>query len=369
MPTATLTKQAISINRDTLSEVLSNALQAISVKTSRPILADVMFSCSNGVLEVTSYNEQIGIKQKIEVEGNLEPICIPARLFADTISKQPKGADLTLEYDGHSIIIKRGKSKSKVAVHNAEDYPRIEIAAGQSSTISTDDFIKAMPKVLFSVSTDETKQVLTGINLNGTKAGSTCGHQLSVATLEAPFPGDSITVPASTIRLIQKLASASVTPEIGVKLDERMISFEVGNTEIHSRLIEGQYPNYPQLIPKAFAHEFTLSRAELMQRVDIVMVMAAQKNDVVTFNFTPDSLVISAEAGENGESQEYIECNATDFEISMNGKYLIEALKVLGSDELLFKANSATSPLVIHPIESGVASDYTYLLMPVQRRQ
>ena len=365
---ATLTKQSIAINRDTLSEVLSNALQAISVKTSRPILADVLFKCENGTLEVSSYNEQIGIKQKIEIEGNLDAICIPARLFADTISKQPKGADLILEYDGHSIIIKRGKSKSKVATHNAEDYPIIQIAEGQSSTISTDDFIKAMPKVLFSVSSDETKQILTGVNLNGVSVGTTDGHRLSVVTLEEAFPGDAITVPASTLSLILKLAGASITPEIGVNVDDRMISFEVGNTEIHSRLIEGQYPNYPQLLPKSFAHEFTLSRAELVQRLEIVMVMAAQKNNVITFNFSADSLVVSAEAGENGEAQEYMDCSAVDFEISFDGKYFIEALKNLGSDELMFKVNSATNPLVIHPVDSGVVSKYTHLLMPISKR-
>ncbi|MBW4460587.1 MAG: DNA polymerase III subunit beta [Nodosilinea sp. WJT8-NPBG4] len=368
MTTAVLTKQEISINRDTLSEVLSNALQAISVKVSRPILADVLFKCVDGVLEVSSYNEQIGIKQRIDVEGNLDAVCIPARLFADTISKQPKGADLTLEYDGHSIIIKRGKSKSKVAVHPADEYPLIEIAEGQASTISTDDFIKAMPKVLFSTSTEETKQTLTGVNLNGTKAGSTDGHRLSVATLEDAFPGDSITVPSSTLSLILKLAGSSITPEIGVNLDERMVSFQIGNTELHSRLIEGQYPNYPQLIPQSFIHAFTLNRAELIQRLDIVMVMAAQKNDVVTLTFSPDSLVVSAEAGENGDSQEWLECSAADFEVSLNGKYFLEALKNLGSEDLRMHCNSATTPIVIKPIESGVEGDYIHLLMPIQKR-
>lgn len=368
MTTATLTKQSVSINRDVLSEVLSNALQAISAKVSRPILADVLFSCVDGNLHVSSYNEQIGIKQSIEVEGNLDPVCIPARLFSDTVSKQPKGSELVLEFDGHSIIIKRGKSKSKVAVHNADEYPRIDIAEGKSTTIATDDFIKAMPKVLFSTSTDETKQVLTGVNLNGVKVASTDGHRLSVVTLEDAFPGDSITVPSSTLSLILKLAGSSITPEIGVNLDDRMISFQIGSTEIHSRLIEGQYPNYPQLIPNSFAHSFTLVRAELIQRLDIVMVMAAQKNDVVTLTFSPDSLVISAEAGENGESQEWLECSASDFEVSLNGKYALEALKNLGSEDLRMYCNSPTTPIVIKPVDSGVEGGYSHMIMPIQKR-
>ena len=180
----------------------------------------------------------------------------------------------------------------------------------------------------------------------------------------------NVTVPAKALRELERLIQGYASNQpITVRLDETQVLFDLGAQKLTTRLLEGQYPNYRQLLPKQFARQVTLNRRELVSSLERIAVLAGQKNDIIKMSLNSSDQVVSlsVEAQEVGSGQEDLQAQITgdDLDIAFNVRYLLDGLKAFDSNEVQLQCNAATSPAVMLPLGEV---KMTYLVMPVQIR-
>jgi DNA polymerase-3 subunit beta len=238
---------------------------------------------------------------------------------------------------------------------------------------------------LFAASTDETKQILTGVHFkrvqDSLEFAATDGHRLAVvqAILENPETEANhnenteefaVTIPARALRELEKmLTSREETDLISVHFDESQIIFEIGNQHLTSRKLEGAYPAYQQLVPRQFLRQVNLDRKRLISSLELVAVLADQKNNIVKFSLDSDhqELTLSVEAKDVGSAKELMsaEISGDSIDIAFNVKYLMDGLKALPAGEIQMQLNENNQPVIFNPL-GGLKM--TYLVMPVQLR-
>jgi DNA polymerase-3 subunit beta len=228
-----------------------------------------------------------------------------------------------------------------------------------------------------SASGDEAKQTLTGVKLTLTPKGlefaATNGHHLAVSyqpdlDTQALFAAIDIVLPGKAAQaLIKLLGGKECLDSVTTVLEGQQMMFSYGSQSIVTRLLDGQYPNYNQLIPKQFQRSITVDRKSLVASLERIAVMADQKNNVVKLSIGPEAIIASAEAADVGSASEAITADVSGepLDIAFNVIYLLNGLKVMGSPEVLLEVNSATSPVVVSPLGG---SKMIYLIMPVQIR-
>lgn len=368
-----------------LNNQLSLVSKAVPSRPSRPVLGNVLVKADGITQRVTlvGFDEAMGIQTsfaaQVDDEGTLT---LPAKLLGDIVARLP-GEDITVEDDDAdaSVTLTSSSGRYQVRGLSAEDYPSLPtVEGGQAAEISAEALLEGLRGALFATSSDETKQVLTGVHLlsepEQLEFAATDGHRLAVVqAADERAPGIAtiamnVTVPAKALRELERmLQSYGSNDPISLKFDQTQVLFELGHQRLTTRLLEGQYPNYRQLVPKQFVRQMTLERRQLMSSLERIAVLAGQKNDIVklTLDSAQQTLAISVEAQEVGSGREVIPAQITgdDLEIAFNVRYLLDGLKAFASNEVQFQCNSATSPSVLIPLGE---LKMTYLVMPVQIR-
>ena len=369
---------SFSIDQKTLAQHIGIVGRAVPSRPNQPILANLLFSVSEDRVEITAYDLTIGIRSGFAATvEHMGTTTIPAKLLTDIIGRLDGELHIT-ENDGQ-IKIKSRNGQYEIRCMDAEDYPElasVEAKEEGSAKISlqTASLIAGLSGTLFAVTADETKQVLTGVNLqiaNGeSKLAATDGHRLAVVK-EENIPGQmAATIPARALRDLLRMLGAFPSDEIELIYDRGMAAFRWADQTLVSRTLDGQYPNYPQLIPKSFESEAICVRRALLDAIKRVGVIADQKNNVIKIDFDVEtqSLIISAEAQDVGSGSEQMACavKGEGRVIAFNYPYLVGGLEQLSTQEAVIRFNSPTSPVVIEPVNGD---DSTYLVMPVQVRQ
>ena len=260
------------------------------------------------------------------------------------------------------------------------------VESGTSINIDPSTFLKALKSTIFSSSSDDSKQLLTGVNFtfkqNYLESASTDGHRLAVSLIgneekientdkSDSSEGDlSVTIPTRSLREIEKLVTLK-NSENSIKLfyDKGQVVFISSNQIITTRTLEGTYPNYSQLIPDTFSKIFNFNTKKLIEALERIAVLADQQSSVVKIKLNNTGLAsISADAQDIGNANELIPViySGEDFDIAFNVRYLLEGLKVISCENVLLKCNLSTTPAVFVP-EDNINS-FTYLVMPVQVR-
>lgn len=361
--------------------------RVVSSRPSRPVLGNILLTADadTQMLTLIGFDETIGIETsfaaQIEASGSLT---LPAKLLSDIVSRLP-AEDIAVEEseDEPTVTITSSSGEYQVRGLSAEDYPALPtVEDGEAAELSAESLLEGLRGSLFATSADETKQVLTGVHLISEpdllEFAATDGHRLSVvqtadekaASGAVGAAGMNVTVPAKALRELERmLQNYNSNEPIALKFDQTQVAFEVGHQRLTTRLLEGQYPNYRQLVPKQFARQITLDRRQLMSSLERIAVLANQKNDIVKLSLdsAQQRLTISVEAQEVGKGHEDLAAQITgdDLEIAFNVRYLLDGLKVIGSNEVQMQCNSATSPSVLTPLGE---LKMTYLVMPVQVR-
>jgi DNA polymerase-3 subunit beta len=369
-----MVKMKFTVSQSDLNQALAAVSKAISNRPSRPVLGNVLLSVADDTLTLTGFDESMGIQRVIPIEpehgGSFTP---PAKLFLDIVSRLPD-APLVLEMEDSTMKITSLAGSYEIRGTSAEDYPRLPEVTGEAFALAGDDLLAGIGSTLYSVSDDETKMVLCGVHISTTEEtlewASTDGHRLSVLALEHTGTGfPEVTVPAKALREVERMVAHLASPEVKLVLDESQARFEVAGQVIITRLLEGQYPNYRQLIPKQFSKTVTVERKALVTSLGRVAVLAAQKNDIVELSIAGQFLTLSADATETGSGSETLPVQTTGvgeddlFVIAFNVKYLLDALKALASQDVTINLNSPTSPVVLSPVSGD---RMTALVMPVQ---
>lgn len=373
--------------QDTLNTHLSLVARAVPSRPSHPVLANILFHVDADTQQVslTGFDLSMGVKTtfgaQVDRSGTLT---LPAKLLTDIISKLPDG-DLTLEsieQDGEVVTIASSSGRYTVRSMPSDEYPELPSI---ESTEDNDNTIKLSAEVLqtglaatlFSVSTDETKQTLTGVHLVITQEliemAGVDGHRLSVATfpdaIDANTTEFTATIPAKALREINAFLKANSEESIAVTFDESQMIFQWENQQLTTRLLEGQYPNYQQLIPRQFARCVTIDRRLFIGALERVAVLADQKNGIVKLGVSDSDqqVVISVDAKDVGSGRETVSAQITGeaIDIAFNVRYLLEGLKVMDSTEVQLQMNTSISPAIVSPLGT---MKMVYLIMPVAIR-
>ncbi|MGB1583559.1 MAG: DNA polymerase III subunit beta [Solirubrobacterales bacterium] len=361
----------LTVDRAIFVEALLPVGRAVSTRSIIPALSGIQLQAETGSLTLTATDGDISIRTKIpaEVESGGESV-VPGRLLADVARQLPTG-DVSLVVDESGLLaIDCGTAAFKLRLLPADDFPAIQPVSGQKVTLPVSEFSETIDQVARSASRDETRPHLTGIllSVDGDKLRSvaTDSYRLAVRTTSIGEPVSErieANVPARALQEATKISEGHDSLEI--TLTDRQISFEVGETLLVSRLIDGQFPDFEQLLPDSYEHELDVDVSELFDAVKRVSLLA-QRNTPLKVALTDGELEVSAQTTDIGEARETIpapDFSGDDLEIGFNPDFLREGLDSVHTDRATFKLISAFRPGLI---VAGDDDEFMYLVMPIR---
>ena len=373
-----------------LNTALQLVSRAVANRPTHPVLANVLLTADAGTgkLSLTGFDLNLGIQTSLIASiDSSGAITLPSKLFSEIISKLSSDSPITLISDAskEQVQITSKSGTYQVRSMTADDFPELPIVENESFLkINASSFANSLRSTLFASSTDEAKQILTGVNLsfnkNSIKSAATDGHRLAVLSLQDVISSDNeskiyenieVTLPSRSLREVERfLSSCKSDTEISFFYDQGQVVFISSDQIVTTRTLDGTYPNYNQLIPDEFQHTLELDRKNFILALDRISVLAEQHNNVIKIstNKKESVLNITAEAQDLGSGFESIPINfdSDDIEIAFNSRYLLEGLKIIDTDSILLKFNAPTTPAIFTPSDDG--KQFIYLVMPVQIR-
>lgn len=381
-----------------LNSNLSLVSRAVPSRPTHPILANVLMIADSqkNRVSLTAFDLSLGIETSFSADVSEDgQITLPAKLLNDIVSRLPEG-EITLmseeveDNDSHIVALKCASGQFQVRAMDAEEFPPLPmVEEGESVQLPIIMLTEGLKGALFAASSDETKQILTGVHLTGNpdslEFAATDGHRLSVVetTLSAQndednedeaiskmpnLEGFAVTIPARALRELERmLGNHNESDAIALQVDEAQVVFQLGHQRLTVRKLDGAYPNYQMLIPKEFTRTISLERKRLLSSLERVAVLADQKNNLVkcTFNHEEGQVSLSVETQDLGSAKESMPAEVTgeSGEIAFNVKYLMDGLKALPTKEIKMQLNEGNQPVIFNPL-GGL--QMTYLVMPVQ---
>jgi DNA polymerase III subunit beta len=360
--------------------------RAVASRPTHPILANIRLDAdgSNQSLGMTAFDLNLGIQVSFPAQVvEAGSITLPAKLLNDIVSRLPD-EDITIAVDKDNTMVSIVCGSGRYQMHGlpVEEFPELPQIGedGETTYLPVEAMLSGLSSTLFATSADETKRILTATT-DLLEFAATDGHRLSVVQTgfldadEPPVTGDTVTtnlevtIPARALRELERMLNQQTEGAIAVKFDRANMIFQSANQILISRLLDGTYPNYRQLIPSRFDRQVTLERKLFLSALERIAVLADQKNNIVkiTVDSTGQEISLSVEAPDVAAGRESLpaQVSGEDVEIAFNVKYLLDGLKALPSNEIQIQMNNPTSPAVLVPIG---ATKMTYLLMPVQIR-
>ena len=376
-----------------LSSSLQLVSRAVAGRPTHPVLANVLLTAdaATGRLSLTGFDLSLGIQTSlaaaVETSG---AITLPARLFGEIVSRLSSDSPLTLSCpEGEEQVELTSLSGTyRMRGMPADDFPDLPLAqSGIPIRLDAASLVKGLRATLFASSSDEAKQLLTGVHLRlageGLECAATDGHRLAVQRLDdALAPGTetpsadgeepfAVTVPARSLRELERLLSGRPSDEPLSLFSERgQVVVLWADQVLTSRTLDGTYPNYRQLLPESFNRRLVLNRRAFTASLERVAVLADQHNNVVKISSDPQAgqVQIRADAQDVGSGSEAVAAviEGEAIEIAFNVRYLLEGLKAIAADQVVLQCNGPTTPAVLAPV--GEDGNFTYLVMPVQIR-
>ncbi len=364
----------LSVSREAFLARLAIAARGVSTRTAIQALAGVLIKVEGNHVELQATDMELGIRVGLEAgEGQDGVAIVPGRLLLDVVRSLPKD-ELTIEHRSaqQDVEVVSGSARFHLRTLPPEDFPKLpETPADTGLSVPADAFVETIGRVAQAASRDETRPHLTGVLV--TASGSdlrmvaTDSYRLSVkeTTLGSALSAElEANVPARTLQELSRIAGAAGADSIGVAALENQVVFSVDDVVLSSRLVEGRFPNYQQLLPESFEHELTLNRAELLEVVRRVGLLA-QKNAPLRLRFSEGALDVSAQTPDVGEASESLPVpfKGEPLEIGFNPEFFRAGLESAESDELVLKL---ISPLRPGLIQSGDDGGFLYLVMPIR---
>ncbi len=360
----------LHITKEKILDGLQRVQNVVSSRTTLPILSNVLLQAEKGGLSLTTTDLDVGVRCKIEADvAKTGSTTLPARkLFS--ILREVSASDVELEVDEkNSASIRSGSSFFKIMGLPEDEFPRFpSVEGGKALKMEQAALSSLLKRTAFAVSTDETRYVLNGVMMSF-KADkltvvATDGRRLALAEADVEVPKGSETeliLPTKAVTELQRL----LTDKGDVKLSatENQIVFDLEGTTIVSKLIEGTYPNYRQVIPTEAKERITLEREALLGALHRASILASEKTQSVKLNFTKNNLTITATTPEVGEAKETLAINykGKDLVIAFNPIYMMDPLRNLDADEVILELTDELSPGVLK-----INAPFLYVLMPMR---
>ena len=365
----------LTCDRSALVDRLAILARGVSTRSTLPVLSGIMFQASEGRLDLFSTDMELSIKGSltttIEREGE---VVVPARLFSDVVKNLP-GEEVVIEAGESAVKVTAGRADFSLNAWSASDFPQTStFDMSDAFALGREPFVETLAKVGRAASRDETRPILTGVLMtilgDTLKMVATDSYRLAVKETHLDKALESevqAIVPVKALGEVARLAAAMGDGDIDIAIGENQALFKLadpaGDVWIASRLIDGQFPNYKQLLPDSFDHEVTLEKDAFMAAARRVSLLA-QKNAPLRLSFADQRLTMKALTQDVGQAEESldIEFGGEAFEIGFNPGYLIEGIDAIADPSVLLRFTSPLRPGLI----SGSDGGFVYLIMPIR---
>lgn len=360
----------LQVTQENLARALGTVSRVASGKNTLPILSNVIIKTIGTRLSIAATNLEIAITQligaKVSEEGS---ITVPARLMQDFVSSLPPGV-INLKLEDHKLHIQTDEYESTINGISSEEFPVMpSISKKDVWTLPAKSLKSALTQVIVAAGSDEARPALTGVYMY-TNEGmlylvATDSYRLAEKALVKNTKAVDLLVPASAMQELLRVMS-DYDEEIEISHDEHQVQFKVGDIELVTRLLEGKYPDYKKLIPNKFKTTITVSRAELLNITKVTSLFARESAGSVIITADPKTKhvhmnSVASQVGENKASAPAKVVGEGD--ITLNSRYLLDALNVASSSEVTFGFNGKLEPSVLK--EKG-SDDYLHVIMPLK---
>lgn len=363
----------LTVQRESLLKALQKICNIIGSRTTLPVLANVLFEADESSLTLTTTDLELRLTTKVEAKVEAKgKTTIPAKRLLGLVSKFKSDSVSFSTNESHHTEIKCGTANFMLLGLNPEDFPLpVEFASQRKIKIKQIDLLKIIDRVSYAVSLDDSRKVLHGIFFS-VKEGNltsvaTDGKRLALVEKildEAPTGSDGdiiITLKCAleARRILEKEG------EVLIEIGERQVLFRIGQTVMTSKLIEGNYPNYRQVIPAGFNKLIKLPSSAFIDSIEIVSIPLFDASAYVKMTFATNKLLFEASSANVGEGKESmdIEYSGPELSVSFNPQFLLDPFKHLDVDSVNLKMNDAFSPIAL---ESG--DGFLYVIMPMRNR-
>ena len=371
----------VSCLQENLSKGLALVGRAVAPRSTLPITANVLIATDSSRLKLAATNLEISIVAwigaKVEEEG---AITVPARLLTEFVSSLPtERIDMVLSPKTRSLQVRCARFEANISGMDAEDFPPVpQVSDGAAAEIDPEELRKAISRVAFAAATEDSRPVLTGVQMELKDQKFTCaaadGFRLAVYSGSlAKGPGDPITVivPARALSELSRLLADQKEPvQMTVNLKRSQVLFKLNNSQLVAQLIQGTFPNYQQLIPQKYETRAVMDVSEFLRATRAASIFARDSSGIVRVQITEPaksgsgSVSISARADEVGEDRGEIdaEVEGAASKIAFNSKYLADVLSVLEVKKVALETTGPSSPGLFRPVDGD---GYIHVVMPM----
>lgn len=369
------------INRDHFSNGLAQVLNVVGSKAAMPILSNVLIEAEKDQIALSTTNLDLGIRCKIKAEvKEAGSVTLPVKRLAG-IARELPNIDVTVDASAnHQVKLTSGGSHFKIMGLGADEFPKLpDTGDDKTHTLEQSELASMLGNVAYAQSTDETRYILNGVYFNF-KDGkltlvATDGRRLALVSKELAVPAASagaIILPAKTVAELLRLLGKG--DKLKVAFNERRAAFQIETNKdtnsglsdsiyLFSKVVEGNYPNYQQVIPKETHQRIKLERELFLQCVHRAALVTSEKSNSVKVKLTPNLLEITASSPDFGESHESmaISYSGPELQVAFNPQFIMDPLRALTKDEVFFELKDEVSPGVFKTLESFVC-----VIMPVR---
>ena len=359
-----------TLSRDKLLEGLQQVQSVVSTRTTLPILSNILIKAQKSGLTMTATDLDVGVQGFIEAEVETTGgSTLPAKRFFSIIRELPAN-DVRIEIDSKNIAsIRSGQYVSKIVGLPENEFPPLpKFDESRTFTLKQAELKDGLKRTAYAISTDETRYVLNGVLCafkdNKLTLVATDGRRLALMDIEAEITAEqevSLIVPAKAVNELQRLLKDE--GDVTIKVGQNQIAFELNNALLVSKLIEGNYPNYRQVIPSETKERVTLERESFHNAVRRVALLTSEKSNSIKLVLTKNNLDVVANSPEIGEAKETIavKYSGKEFTIAFNPELLMAPLRNLVDDEIYLDLIDEMSPGLIR-----TKGPFLYVLMPMR---
>lgn len=363
----------LSTNREELVSKLSIVSRAVSTRAVTQALSGILLTASENGVELAATDGEMGLRTALDAQVD-EPgsVLLPGRLLADLARSLADAAVLVESRDSQrDVEIRSGGSSFHVRVLPTDDFPALPAEDGEPLRIPAAALAATVDLVARAASRDDMRPVLTGVFV--TAAGeemtmvATDSYRLAVkrTELQQAIGGElEANIPARALRELGRIVGAGGVEEVGVRLLPNQAVFTAGAVVLNTRLIDGQFPNFRQLLPESYEHDVRLPRGEFLEVVRRVSQLA-QRNAPLRLSFSPGELKVSASTPDVGDAEESMPASfeGEPLEIGFNPEFLRDGIESVEGDEVILRLISPLRPGLLQPVDN---EDFRYLVMPIR---
>jgi DNA polymerase-3 subunit beta len=356
--------------RDVLLDALATAARAAATRGgAMPALSGVRLEVKADVLHLAGSDLDLTVQVEAAVSGIDDGVCvIPARLGTDIVRALEPGA-VTFAMEGGEAQISAGRSQFTVRVLPAEEFLRLPVPTGDAVTLDSAALAAALSQVVRAASKDDARPILAGVLMTAEPAGlrlvATDSYRLAMRDLPGTTllaEGQHVLVPARALGELGRVLSNA--EQVTLRLGHDQASFEVSSVRVTTRLIEGDFPNYRQLIPSGYPNRLTVGKEPLLDAVRRVKLLAREATPI-RMALRPDGLELTAVTHDVGQAREDLDAKyeGSEMVVAFNPEFLIDGVEATPGDEVLLETLDALKPATLRATEG---TDFLYLLMPVR---